>query len=310
MRVLIADAVDPVCASTLRAAGVAVTEAPGLDEDGLAAQGASADAIIVRGRARVTRRVLEAASSLRLVVRAGAGLDNIDVGAARERGVEVRNVPGGNAASVAELTLLLFLALARHLPEAAAVARSGTARRGQPMGAELAGRTLTLVGFGRIGRQVARRARAFDLRVVATDPVLTRDEAASAGVEYAASLTDALSAADLLSVHVPLLPSTRGLIGASELSLVRPGAFLVNAARAEVVDHAALLAALESGHLAGAGLDVLDDAAPAAAPLRAHPRVIVTPHLGAATREAQARVAEAAAQIVLEAARSSAASHT
>jgi D-3-phosphoglycerate dehydrogenase len=300
MTVLIADAVDPVCAARLRAAGLDVREEPGLDEDALVAAVRDVAALIVRGRARVTRRVLDAAPALRVVVRAGSGVDTIDVEAARKLGVEVRNVPGGNAVSVAELAIGFFLALARHIPEAAELTRAGLAKRGSPLGRELAGRTLGLVGFGRIGREVARRAQAFDIAVLAADPLLTPETAHAANVECVL-LTDLLLRASLVSLHVPLLPETRGLLGEDELALLRPGTLFVNTARAEVVDHEVLLAAIEDGRLAGAGLDVLDAASPAADALRRHPRVIVTPHLGAATREAQTRVAAAAAELVLDA---------
>lgn len=299
MRVLIADAVDASCAAKLRAAGIDVLEDATLDESGLTTAAADVDGLIVRGRAKVTRGVLEGSTRLRVVVRAGSGLDTIDVPAAQERGVEVRNVPGGNSVSVAELVFGLFLSLARHIPEVSAASRAGTAQRGKPMGTELAGKTLGIVGCGRIGREVARRARAFEMRVAVADPALASGDAASLGIELL-PLTEVLRVAQLLTVHVPLMPATRGLLGPSAFALLPKGALFVNAARAEVVDHDALVAALESGQVAGAGLDVIDVMSPAAAKLIAHPRVVVTPHLGASTAEAQRRVAEAAADLAIE----------
>ncbi len=299
IRVLIADAVDASCAAKLRAAGIEVIENATLDEAGLTAAVADVDGLIVRGRAKVTRGVLDGSSRLRVVVRAGSGLDTIDVAAAQERGVDVRNVPGGNSVSVAELVFALFLSLARHVPDAVTHSRAGTAARGKPMGTELAGKTLGIVGCGRIGREVARRAGAFEMRVIAADPALASGDAASLGIELM-PLADVLRAAHVITVHVPLLPATRGLLGPSAFALMQPGVLLVNAARAEVLDHDALLGALVDGRVAGAGLDVIDANAPAAPQLLAHPRVYVTPHLGASTSEAQRRVAEAAADLAIE----------
>jgi D-3-phosphoglycerate dehydrogenase len=237
---------------------------------------------------------------LRGVARAGTGLDNIDVETARARGIEVVNAPAANAISVAELVFALLLALERQLVPAATALAAGRWEKSRFMGRELHGKTLGLVGFGRIGRDVAQRARAFGMRVDACDPVLSHwpiefDWVAPRTLE--ALLRDA----DVISLHLPLTPESRGLIGERELARMKPDAVLVNAARGGVVDEAALHHALSSGKLRGAALDVFAQEPPGEHPLLSLPNVIATPHLGAATHEAQARAGIEAAERLLEA---------
>ena len=301
MKILVVDGVEAICAEKLRAAGHEVREEASLEPAELLHAVADVNGLVVRGKSKITAEVVGGAPKLRVVVRAGSGLDTIDVLAAQARGVEVRNVPGGNSVSVAELVFGLLLSLSRYLPDATAASRVGTAKRGKPMGHEIAGRTLGIVGYGRIGRELARRAIAFDMSVIASDPLLTPEDATRDGVERVSALPDLIRRASVISLHVPVLPTTRHLFGPQQFDLVQPGTFFVNAARAELVDHDALLAALSDGRVTGAGLDVLDAASPAAAALTAHPRVLITPHLGASTVEAQARVAASAADIMLEA---------
>jgi phosphoglycerate dehydrogenase-like enzyme len=241
------------------------------------------------------------------VVRAGTGLDNVDVAAARERSVMVSNTPTANSVSVAELVFGLVLALERHLVEAVSYLRRGHWEKTRYAGREIAGRTLGLLGFGAIGRAVAVRARAFEMPVIACDPLLTTWPA-----EYAwakpVSRDELFAGADILSIHVPLTPETRGAVGGRELALMRRDAILVHAARGGVVDEGALLAALQAGALRGAALDVFEHEPPFTAgtpggehPLLALPNVIATPHLGAATAEAQRRAGMEAAEIMIRA---------
>ncbi len=251
-----------------------------------------AHGLVVRSATKVREELLAGAPELRVIGRAGVGVDNIDLDAATERGVAVMNAPAGNTVSAAELTLALILAMARKVAEADASMRSGAWERSRFKGVELRGRTLGLVGAGRIGSEVAKRCRAFGMKVVAFDPYLSAERAADLHVERAETLDTVLSRADVLSLHVPLTDSTRGMIDAEALARMKQGAFLVNVARGGVVEEAALADALASGHLAGAALDVygsepLEDGSP----LRSAPNLVLTPHLGASTSEAQELVA-------------------
>ncbi len=303
MRVLISDALAPAAAETLRAAGHEAIVRTNLKPDELIAALRGCSALLVRGATRVTAEVLAAAPDLKVVARAGTGLDNIDVAAAKQRGVTVLNTPAANAISVAELTLGLMLALDRNVVAACSDLRQGRWEKSKYAGRELCGKALGLVGFGRIGREVAVRARAFGMRISAFDPVL---EAWPPGFEWvarASGLDLLLSDADYVSLHVPLSPETRHLIGAPQLSRMKRDAVLVNCARGGTVDEAALHAALASGVLRGAALDVFAAEPPGKTPLLELPNVIATPHLGASTAEAQDRAGVEAAELVVEALR-------
>ncbi len=254
----------------------------------------TARALIVRNQTQVTAEVLAAAPRLLVVARAGVGVDNIDVAAATAAGTVVAFAPAANAVSVAELAIGLMLSLARHLPQANADTRAGGWNRLHYMGTELAGKTLGLVGFGRIGRLTAARARAFDMRILAADALLTPDAEALVGTgAQLVSVEQLLTEADFVSLHVPLTPATRGLLGAAQLARMKPSAVLVNTSRGEVVDEAALAAALEAGRLRGAALDVREREPPTVGRLERLPNVILTPHVGAFTDEAQRRVVDA-----------------
>jgi D-3-phosphoglycerate dehydrogenase len=247
---------------------------------------ADADALVVRSATRVDAEVLGAAPRLKVVGRAGIGLDNVDVAAATRLGILVVNAPQSNVISAAEHTVALVLAQARNIPQAHAALREGRWERARFQGAELYGKTLGIVGLGRVGTLVAERLRAFGMRLLAYDPFVSRERAAQLGVELA-SLADVLARADVVTVHLPRTPETTGLIGEAELAAMRPGARLVNTARGGIVDDAALAKAVESGHLAGAALDVFAEEPTTASPLFELDRVVVTPHLGASTAEAQ-----------------------
>lgn len=248
----------------------------------------------------MTREVFERGRLLRVVGRSGVGLDNIDLAAAEERGVRVVYAPGASAISVAELTIALLFALLRSLPEADRSTRAGRWERARFVGAEAHGKTLGVVGFGNIGRAVARRGAALGMRVLYADPLGPRPSAPEVPAEEA-GLTELLERSDIVTVHVPLRDETRGLIGAEAIGRMRRGAFLINTARGGIVDEAALLAALRSGHIAGAGLDVFESEPPAGSPLLAEPGVIALPHIGASTREAQERVGVEVARRVVAA---------
>jgi D-3-phosphoglycerate dehydrogenase / 2-oxoglutarate reductase len=300
VRILVSDPMDARALDRLRAAGHEVVERPGLQGDALVAALDGCGALLVRGGTKVTADVLRGAGTLRIVVRAGTGLDNVDAAAARERGIVVANTPGANRVSVAELVFGLLLAFERHIPAAAASLAGGAWEKNRFAGRELAGRTIGIAGFGRIGREVAVRARAFDMTVLGFDPLLTHWPDGLEWVERR-TLGRLLAESDVVSLHVPLESGTRGMIGARELAQMRPDALLVNAARGGVVDEAALAEALTAGRLRGALLDVFAVEPATGNPLLALPNVLATPHLGAATAEAQARAGDEAATVLLEA---------
>jgi D-3-phosphoglycerate dehydrogenase len=253
--------------------------------------------VIIHTSQIVDRAALEAARKLRVVGRAGAGVDNIDIEAASKAGVLVFNSAGANAVSAAEHTLGLMLALARHIPAAAATLELGIWDRKPYLGVELQDKVLGVVGLGRIGRQVARRARAFGMQVQAADPFIDSSTVTGLGLELR-TLGDLLGAADWVTLHLPLDVSTRHIIDRGALALMKPGSRLINCARGGLVDDAALLEALQSGHLAGAACDVFENEPEPDRELLSHPRFLGTPHLGGATAEAHRRVDEDIAQQV------------
>jgi len=296
-RILVSDPLSPGALRILRSApGVSVDEVKGKGEDELVPLVAAIDAWVVRGATKVTRRLLDAAPRLKWVARAGAGLDNIDLAAASERGIGVLNVPGANAIAVAELVFGLMLALFRQIPAADAAVRRGEWAKVQ--GRELRGKTLAIVGLGKIGGAVARRARAFEMECVGFDPAVSAADARAMGVEPV-TLDELFPRAEVLTLHAPMLPQTKGMVGAAQLARMPRGAVLVNAARGGLVDEAALVAALQSGALAGAALDVYTEEPPRGSPLLALPNVVLTPHIGAATVEAQEAVGEEIARLLL-----------
>lgn len=262
----------------------------------------SIDAILVRSRTKITREVLAAAPQLKVVGRAGVGVDNIDLTAARERGVAVVNAPNANTTAVAELTMGLMLSLARQVPQATASLRAGEWRKAEFSGIELHGKTLGLIGVGRVGSAVATLGTALGMRVLGYDPLVPPEVLRQRGAEPA-ELEALLAESDFISLHVPLDQGTQQMINAEQLARIKPGAFLVNTARGRVVDEAALLQALQSGRIAGVGLDVFGREPPGPDPLLQHPGVVATPHIGAQTAEARRRVALDIASEVLAALR-------
>lgn len=260
---------------------------------------ASADAVIVRSATQVDARFLESAPELRIVVRAGVGVDNVDVDVATRRGIVVQNVPDGNTRSAAEHTIAMILALARNIPQAFVSMREGKWERSKFVGVEVRGKTLGVVGLGKIGRHVIDMAKGLGFRVLVHDPYVAPRMAEEMGVELVRDVADLASRSDFLTIHVPKTPETIGLISDNVFANAHEGLRLVNCARGGIVDEEALLRALESGKVAGAALDVFSEEPPTRTDLVHHSRVVVTPHLGASTREAQENVAvDAARQIV------------
>lgn len=258
---------------------------------------ADVEAVIVRSPTRITAEVIAAGGKLRFIGRAGVGVDNIDVAAATRRGIVVINSPRSNTVSTAEHTLALMLAVARDIPRAHATVSSGKWERASFKGVELAGKTLGVVGLGRVGREVASRARAFQMRVIACDPFIVADQALSIGVELM-KLPDVLQESDWITLHVPLGMDTEGLIGAREIETMKDGVVIINCSRGGVVDEQALLAALDRGKVFATALDVYQNEPPGDQALLRHPRSVFTPHLGAATVDAQRRVATDVAESI------------
>ena len=256
------------------------------------------DALVVRSETKVTGPVIEAGRNLKVVARAGIGVDNIDLDAATRAGIAVVNAPIGNTVAAAEHTLALMLSLARNVPQAYASMKEGQWQRSAFMGIEVRNKTLGIIGLGRVGSEVARRASSFGMRLIAFDPFVAPDFAARLGVTTM-TLDELLPQADFITLHTPLTPGTTRMINKEQLAKMKPGARLINVARGELVDEDALLEALENEQLAGVALDVFTNEPPGDLPLLRHPRLMATPHLGASTQEAQREVAiEAAEQVI------------
>jgi D-3-phosphoglycerate dehydrogenase / 2-oxoglutarate reductase len=264
----------------------------------LATQIGPYDALVIRSSTQVTADVLAAAPALKVIARAGIGLDNVDVDEATRRGVMVVNAPTSNVISAAEQTLALLLAQARNIPQAHADLVHGKWERSRWEGVELAGKTIGLVGLGRVGSLVAARAAGFGMRVIAFDPYVSGDRAKEIGVEIMPTLEALLVQSDFVSIHLPRTPETELLLGEKELRMIKPGARLVNTARGGIVDESALAKAVEDGHLSGAALDVFAEEPTTDSPLFSLPSVVVTPHLGASTREAQDKAGVTVAEMV------------
>jgi D-3-phosphoglycerate dehydrogenase len=299
-RVLISDEMSSRAAEILAASpAIEVDVRFGLAAGDLKACIADYDGLLVRSRSKVTADVIENGKRLKIIGRAGIGVDNIDVTAASRRGVIVENAPSGNAVTTAEHALCLLMALARHIPQATASMKGGKWEKTKFSGVEIMGKTLGVMGLGNIGRIVADRAQGLKMKVIAFDPFIGREAAGRLGVELC-DLDELLARADFITIHTPLTADTKGILNADALARMKKGALLVNAARGGIVDEAALVAALDSGHLAGAAFDVfVEEPTPAGSPLVGHPKVICTPHLGASTDEAQEKVAiEVAEQFV------------
>ncbi|MDQ3078546.1 MAG: phosphoglycerate dehydrogenase [Pseudomonadota bacterium] len=290
VKVLISDAMDPRAAAIFRERGIQVDEITGQTPDELAAIVGDYDGLAIRSSTKVTAKLLERASRLKVVGRAGIGVDNVDLPAATAHGVVVMNTPFGNSITTAEHAIALMFALARQLPEADASTQAGKWEKNRFMGVEVTGKTLGLIGAGNIGSIVAARALGLKMKVVAFDPFLTPERAIEMGVEKA-DLDTLLSRADFITLHTPLTDQTRGILSREALARTRPGVRIINCARGGLIDEAALKDALDSGHVGGAALDVFETEPAKDSPLFGTPNFISTPHLGASTSEAQVNVA-------------------
>jgi D-3-phosphoglycerate dehydrogenase / 2-oxoglutarate reductase len=299
-RVLVAEEIADSGLESMRAAGLEVDVQLGLAPEALLAAVPGAAALVIRSATQVTAEVLAAATDLVVVGRAGIGLDNVDVAAATKRGVMVVNAPQSNVLSAAEQTIALMLAQARNIPQADADLKAGQWNRSRWAGVELHGKTLGVVGLGRVGVLVAQRAHSFGMRLAAYDPYVSADRAHQLGIELAPTLEALVEMADFLTIHLPKTKETIGLIDADLLARAKPGMRLINTARGGIVDEAVLAKAIESGQIAGAALDVFAAEPTTESPLFGLPSVVVTPHLGASTVEAQDKAGQTIAdQVVL-----------
>ena len=298
-KILITDGLDESGQSILRASAT-VEDRKEISADDLMKAIPEYDGLIVRGRTKVTASVIAAASSLKVIGRAGVGVDNIDLVAAKKQNITVVNAPMSTSLAVAELTFGLLLALAREIPRADAGMKQGKWLKKELEGVELNGKTLGLIGFGRIGVEVGKRASAFGMNVIAYDPLISEDDIKQRGAEPV-SIQDLYAWSDFISLHLPLNVQTRDLIGPLAFSQMKAGVRIMCAARGGIVDESALLNALNSGKVAGAALDVFGQEPPGLTEIVSHPRVIATPHVGAQTAEAQIRASEDIANEVLSA---------
>ena len=308
-RVLVADPIDARGIDRLIAAGHQVDVRKGLTEDDLVAVVGDYEAMIVRSETRVTARVIEHATKMVGIGRAGVGVDNIDVDAATQYGIAVVNAPTGNTIAAAEHAFALMMSLARNIPQADASMRRGEWMRSRFMGVELRNKTLGLIGLGRVGSEVALRARAFQMHVIAYDPYVSQERVRSLGVE-AVSMEELLQQSDFISIHTPLTAGTKSLLGEREFALLKPGVRIVNAARGGLVDEHLLHKALADGAVAGAALDVFPEEPPKDLALVEDGTAVLTPHLGASTEEAQVEVAFEVVDQLIAILNGSAAPHT
>ena len=286
MKILVADDLPSSALDVLRAEGWEVDARTGRSLEELAHDISEADALVVRSATRVTAALIDAAPRLRAIARAGTGVDNVDVDAATDRGIVVMNAPGANSVSVAELAMALVLALARHVPAADAAMKREKWEKKKFLGEEVREKVLGLAGLGRIGQEVARRASAFGMKIIAHDPFISEQTASHFDVELV-GLDELFARADYISLHLPSTPQTQKLVNAERLSRAKKGIRIVNTARGDLVDEAALADAIESGQVAGAALDVFEKEPTVDHRLQLLPQVIATPHIAASTREGQ-----------------------
>jgi D-3-phosphoglycerate dehydrogenase len=287
MKILVADQIAKRGVETLRQnPSFQVDVKTGLKEDQLCEIIAEYDALIVRSATKVTERVIEAAKKVRVVGRAGVGVDNVDVNAATRRGIVVMNTPGGNTISTAEHTFAMMMALARHIPQAHATMKAGKWDRKTYEGVELRNKTLGIIGMGRIGTELAQRAKAFEMRVLVYDPFLNVSRAKELRVE-AVELDQIYAQSDFITVHVPMSDETRGMINKDTIAKMKDGVRLINCARGGIINEKDLYDSIKSGKVAGAALDVYEQEPPKELPLRELDKVVMTPHLAASTADAQ-----------------------
>jgi len=297
MKILISDAVDKAAVELLKKEHEVTEAEPSMEE--LKGMIGDYDAILLRSRTKLTADIIEAGKRLKVIGRAGIGVDNIDLKAATEHGIIVVNAPGSNSISVVELTIGHMISIARMLVKADSHVRSGQWNRKAFKGVELMGKTLGLIGFGRIGSEVARRAQVFGMDVITYDPYVNKKIADEMGVKIVETKEDVLKNADFISIHALLTDETRGMISGPEFEMMKDSAYIINCARGGIVDEKALYDALKAGKIKGAALDVYENEPPAGSPLLELDNVVFTPHVGASTKEAQLRAGTVAAEQML-----------
>lgn len=296
MKILISDKSSPICEQILKEAGHDVDVKTGLAPDELKKIIGEYDGLIVRSATKVTRDIIEAAEKLKVIGRAGTGVDNIDVAFAKQRGIVVMNTPGGNSNAVAELALAMMLTLSRDLQTAHQTMKAHSWEKKRFKGTEIEGKTLGLLGYGRVSRIFGKKAAALGMKVLCYDPKIRKNIVDSDGIQLIADVNELYAQSDYVSVHLTRREDTRNFVNADAFAKMKKGAFLINTARGGLVDEAALLAALNNEQIAGAALDVYEKEPPETFELIDHPKVVCTPHIGAATVEAQEKVAEAIAR--------------
>ncbi len=290
MRILISDAIEQRCVDILTNEGFSVDLKPGLSHEELVKIIGAYDALVVRSATKVNADLIAHAAQMKVVGRAGTGVDNIDLNAATRKGILVMNTPGGNTVSAAEHTVSMMLALARNIPQADASLKQGKWEKKKYVGTEVLEKTVGVIGLGKIGREVAQRCQGLGMKVIGYDPVLSGDVALKLNIELS-DLDELYRRSDFITVHTPLTGETKGLLNDTTLAKCKRSVRIINCARGGIIDEKALLRALQSGQVAGAALDVFETEPPKDNPLLGHDRVIVTPHLGASTEEAQEKVA-------------------
>jgi len=298
-KVLVSDPLDAIAINLLKTKEVSVDINTGLNESQLIQIIPEYDALIVRSGTQVTANIIKAGKKLKVIGRAGVGVDNIDVPAATKQGIVVVNAPGGNTISAAELTCGHIIALSRHTAQSCQALKNGVWDRKSYTGSEVYGKTLAIIGLGRIGREVASRMRAFGMKTIGYDPIIKVDQAKSFGVDFY-PLEKLWPQADYITLHVPLLSDTKYMLNEKTLASCKKGVRIINVARGGIIDENALLASIQASHCAGAAFDVYEEEPPKNSSLLQNPKVLCTPHLGASTKEAQVRVAEEVAQQFLD----------
>lgn len=298
MKVLVSDPISDEAIKAMKDAGLKVDIKTGLSEDELIKIIPNYDAIVVRSQTKVTSNVIEAAKNLKIIGRAGVGVDNIDVNAATQKGIVVVNAPGGNTVSTAELTVGMILAAARRIPQACKSVKEGKWERKKFVGMELRGKTIGIIGLGRVGYEVAKRMRAFEMNILAYDPYISEEKAQAVGAKLV-ELNELLRNSDIVTIHVPKTKETVKLISHKEIEMMKDGAYLINCARGGIVDEDALYKALTNGKIAFAALDVYEKEPPENNPLIKLDNVITTPHIGASTKEAQISVGMTIAEEII-----------
>jgi len=299
MKVLVSDNISSKGVEILRNAGLTADVKTGLKPDELKSIIGDYDALIVRSATKATADIIDAAKNLKVIGRAGSGLDNVDKAAASKRGIVVMNTPGGNTITTAEHTIAMIFAIARKIPQASASMANGEWEKKKFMGTELYNKTLGIIGLGNIGGEVARRAQSLGMQVIAFDPFLSEEKANEMGIEKI-EVSELIKRSDFITVHTPLTNETKNLIRAETIKTMKDGVYIINCARGGIINEKDLYDALESGKVAGAALDVFEQEPPVNNPLIGHDKVVSTPHLGASTQEAQENVALAVAEQIVD----------